>query len=110
MRTDVRCWGRGQWARHGRGISGEHGIGKDRHGDRLHPSQSSTENIESDGRKKNYIHRCILQNTIEERIDAIKIERQEMQFESDHQDHRKHSIKGGRVGGFDASELYQLLV
>jgi hypothetical protein len=29
------------------------------------------------------------------------------EFDSDHQDHRKHSIKGGRVdGGFDTSELY----
>jgi SNF2 family DNA or RNA helicase len=61
--------------------------------------------------KKTYVHRYIVQNTIEERIDAIRIERQEMQFEDDLQDNRKHAIKGGGIdGGFDASELHRLFV
>ncbi len=59
--------------------------------------------------KKTYVHRYIVQNTIEEKIDAIRIERQGMQFEYDLQDNRKHSIKGGGIdGGFDASELHRL--
>ena len=61
--------------------------------------------------KKTYVHRYIVQNTIEERIDAIRVERQEMQFEDDLQDNRKHSIKGGGIdGGFDPSELNRLFV
>ena len=61
--------------------------------------------------KKTYVHRYIVQNTIEERIDAIRIERQEMQFEDNLQDNHKHSIKGGGIdGGFDVSELHRLFV
>lgn len=59
--------------------------------------------------KKTYVHRYIVQNTIEEKIDAIRIERQDILFEDSLQDKRTHSIKGGGIdGGFDAHELRQL--
>jgi len=55
---------------------------------------------------KTYVHRYIVADTVEEKIDAIRMERQENHFEDDlHQ----HSIKGGGIdGGFDVSELRQL--
>ena len=59
--------------------------------------------------KKTFVHRYIVSNTIEEKIDAIRIERQENHFEDDLQEQQKHSIKGGGIdGGFDEFELRQL--
>ncbi len=58
--------------------------------------------------RKTYVHRYIVQDTIEERIDAIRIEREGLLFEDSVQD-RHHLIKGGGIdGGFDASELRRL--
>ncbi|KAL7543822.1 hypothetical protein ACHAXR_013142, partial [Thalassiosira sp. AJA248-18] len=58
---------------------------------------------------KTYVHRYIVANTVEERIDEIRMERQENHFEDDLQLQKKHSIKGGGIdGGFDVSELQQL--
>ncbi len=58
--------------------------------------------------RKTFVHRYIVQGTIEERIDAIRIEREEILFEDDLQD-RQHLIKGGGIdGGFDASELLRM--
>ncbi|KAL3808193.1 hypothetical protein ACHAXA_009548 [Cyclostephanos tholiformis] len=59
--------------------------------------------------RKTYVHRYIVQNTIEERIDAIRIEREETLVEDGLQDKHKHFIKGGGIdGGFDAFELRRL--
>ena len=58
---------------------------------------------------KTYVHRYIVADTVEEKIDAIRMERQENHFEDDLQEQKKHSIKGGGIdGGFDMSELKQL--
>jgi len=59
--------------------------------------------------RKTFVHRYIVENTIEEKIDAIRIERQENHFENDIEEQQRHSIKGGGLdGGFDESELRQL--
>mmetsp|Transcript_20650 Transcript_20650/g.44862 ORF Transcript_20650/g.44862 Transcript_20650/m.44862 type:complete len:1793 (-) Transcript_20650:162-5540(-) len=58
---------------------------------------------------KTFVHRYIVANTIEEKLDAIRMERQENHYEDDLQEQQKHSIKGGGIdGGFDVSELHQL--
>lgn len=58
---------------------------------------------------KTYVHRYIVEDTVEVKIDAIRMERQENHFEDDLQEQKKHSIKGGGIdGGFDISELEQL--
>lgn len=58
---------------------------------------------------KTYVHRYIVANTVEEKIDCIRMKRQENHFEDDLQEQKKHSIKGGGIdGGFDESELHQL--
>ena len=55
------------------------------------------------------MHRYIVESTIEEKIDAIRIERQENHFENDIEEQQRHSIKGGGLdGGFDEGELRQL--
>jgi len=59
--------------------------------------------------RKTFVHRYIVENTIEEKIDVIRIERQENHFENDIEEQQRHSIKGGGLdGGFDESELRQL--
>ena len=58
---------------------------------------------------KTFVHRYIVKNTVEEKFDRIRMERQENHFEDDLQEQKKHSIKGGGIdGGFDESELRQL--
>lgn len=58
---------------------------------------------------KTYVHRYIVVNTVEEKIDAIRMERQENHFEDDLHEKKKHSIKAGGIdGGFDMAELRQL--
>lgn len=59
--------------------------------------------------RKTFVHRYIVENTIEEKIDVIRIERQENHFENDIEEQQRHAIKGGGLdGGFDESELRQL--
>ena len=59
--------------------------------------------------RKTFVHRYIVENTIEEKIDAIRIERQENHFEDDLAEQQRHAIKGGGLdGGFDESEIRQL--
>ena len=59
--------------------------------------------------KKTTVHRYIMINTIEEKIDKIRMERAENHFEDDLVEQQKHSITGGGIdGGFDESELRQL--
>jgi E3 ubiquitin-protein ligase SHPRH len=59
---------------------------------------------------KTFIHRYVVAGTIEEKIDAIRMERQETNFEDDLQEQKKHSINGGGIdGGLDVSELRRLL-
>ena len=56
--------------------------------------------------KKTYIHRYIVKDTIEEKIDAIRCERLS---EDNLQCKKKQLIKGGGIDGqFDASELSRL--
>jgi len=58
---------------------------------------------------KTYVHRYIVANTVEEKIDAIRLERQEIHFEDDFREQKKKLIKGGGIdGGFDESELSRL--
>ncbi|KAL7549799.1 hypothetical protein ACHAWF_013053 [Thalassiosira exigua] len=64
---------------------------------------------EANHSSKTYVHRYIIEDTIEEQIDAIRMERHENSFEDDLQEQRKHSIKGGGIDrGFDMSELQML--
>lgn len=58
--------------------------------------------------RKTFVHRYIVENTIEEKIDAIRIERQENYFEDDIEEQQRHSIKGGGLDRFDESEIRQL--
>jgi len=60
---------------------------------------------------KTFVHRYIVANTVEEKIDRIRVERQENHFEDDLQEQKKHSIKGGGIdGGFNESELQELFM
>ena len=60
-------------------------------------------------RQKTYLHRYVVDNTVEVNIDKIRMERQSNHFEDDILEQQKHSIKGGGIdGGFDVSELHQL--
>lgn len=58
---------------------------------------------------KTYVHRYIIENTIETKIDKLRMDRQENNFEDDLKEQKKHDIKAGGIdGGFDLSELHQL--
>jgi SNF2 family DNA or RNA helicase len=56
-----------------------------------------------------FVHRYLIQDTVEEKIDKLRMERQEIHFEDDLREQKKHCIKGGGIdGGFDELELRQL--
>jgi hypothetical protein len=56
-----------------------------------------------------FVHRYLIQDTVEEKIDKLRMERQEIHFENDLREQKKHCIKGGGIdGGFDELELRQL--
>uniref|UniRef100_A0A7S4JPA2 Helicase C-terminal domain-containing protein n=1 Tax=Odontella aurita TaxID=265563 RepID=A0A7S4JPA2_9STRA len=60
--------------------------------------------------QKTFVHRYLVQNTVEEKIDRWRMERQNNHFEDDLQEQKKHNIKAGGIdGGFSPSELHDLL-
>ena len=60
-------------------------------------------------RQKTFVHRYVVDNTVEVNIDKIRMERQATHFEDDLLEQQKHGIRGGGIdGGFDVSELHQL--
>lgn len=59
--------------------------------------------------QKTFVHRYVVDGTVEVNIDKIRMERQANHFEDDILEQQKHGIKGGGIdGGFDVSELHQL--
>jgi E3 ubiquitin-protein ligase SHPRH len=62
-------------------------------------------------KSKTFVHRYLVEDTIEMKIDKLRMERQEDQLEdSINQARKKHEIEGGGIdGGFSKEELQDLL-
>lgn len=60
---------------------------------------------------KTYVHRYLIENTIERKIDQIRMERQEDQIEDSISEARKkHDVSAGGIdGGFSEKELEDIL-
>ena len=60
---------------------------------------------------KTYVHRYLIQDTIEEKIDAMRVERYSEQLEDAlNESRRKHDVSAGGIdGGFSHEELQDIL-
>lgn len=60
---------------------------------------------------KTYVHRYIVRNTIEEKIDKLRMERQEHQMDEEEVDNKNNQVvrAGGIDGGFSQDELHEML-
>ena len=59
---------------------------------------------------KTYVHRYIVQDTVEVSIDKLRMERQITHYENDIHEQKKHPIQAGGIdGGFSRGELEDLL-
>jgi len=59
--------------------------------------------------RKTFVHRFIIKNTVEEKIDKLRIFRQEQAMDDDFDERRRTVRAGGFDGGFDQEELQDLL-